>query len=216
MIDWTINKNNVILAAQVYNELILPNKDKFNNSLFTHTHFRSPINNNIEMHSYEILDATTDYRIYINLYIDTNTNNLYIKNLDLHDDVTCCWCLNEKSEFKRGKLKYVLKNIEKNVHDGIYSHDWSYIVINNEKLHINIIHIYRMISSVFTSTGLNDINNLDAKLLNMIKEFDKIPSIILKNIIQNAGFIKSKLKCWNKLYTTAKHVIEKRGEELNV
>ena len=34
MIDWTNNKNNVILAEQFYNELILPNKDKFNNSLF--------------------------------------------------------------------------------------------------------------------------------------------------------------------------------------
>ena len=93
MIDWTNNKNNTVLAAQVYNELILPNIDLFNSPLLKHSYFTAPQNDNIEIHSYSIRSIQEKIDIYLLLDVEKNTNKIKVKNFTLTDfDSICLWC----------------------------------------------------------------------------------------------------------------------------
>ena len=134
MIDWTINKNNVILAEQFYNELILPNIDLFNSPLLKHSYFTAPQNDNIEIHSYSIRSIQEKIDIYLLIDVEKNTNKIKVKNFTLTDfDSICLWCLLDNSEYKRNILIQHLKVIEKCIGEK-YNTVWVDTIINHREL----------------------------------------------------------------------------------
>ena len=79
MIDWTNDKNNEVLAAQVYNELTLPNIDLFNSPLLKHSYFTAPQNDNIEIHSYSIRSIQEKIDIYTNINSNGKISLIIVK-----------------------------------------------------------------------------------------------------------------------------------------
>ena len=213
MIDWTNNKNNEVLAAQVYNELILPNIDLFNSPLLKHSYFTAPQNANIEIHSYSIRSIQEKIDIYLALDIEKDTNKIKVKNFTLTDfDSSCVWCLLDNSEYKRNILIQHLKVIEKCIGEK-YNTDWVDAIINHKELGITEEEMIKLISQTFTIAGAKEIDRLNNDISKLIKELDSFPNLVLVALLRNAYSRRSKLVYWDKLLDKTYKILKQRHDD---